>query len=121
MTLIRPDGMSATSQPCTVRLHSVDVALPSDSAADILKRCFKEVRVQHPLTGEVMTQMAAAMQPDTALVLLEAVNAVKHLQEQIDEIKQALSGSYINGVALAASEMRNDQKACGVGDPVSQC
>ncbi len=81
--LIRPDGLPSDAEVFTVKLHTMEVPLPSANPHDLAQMCMREVQTIHPISGVPITSVQMAMTADTALVLLETDLALKVRDETI--------------------------------------
>ena len=91
--ILGPDGMAANKEQIVVKIHEIEIPLPTGDPKQILAACM--VNVNTP-AGPV-TQLG--MTPDTALVLLETFLAfeardegyqrlVEHMQQQEERIEK---------------------------------
>lgn len=89
--LLRADGMAADAEVFTVKLHDVEIPLPSGKSEDLAKLCFVPVQVQDPITGHISTVPQMAMSAPAALLLLETHHALARRDKKIEALEERLA------------------------------
>ena len=83
--------MAADAEVFTVKLHAIEIPLPSEKSEDLAKLCIANVPVEDPVTGTITHVPQMAMSAPAAFLLLETHYALQARDEKISALEERLA------------------------------